>query len=311
MPDFHVSKKELPNHAGKAIALLLVGIAGGLGLDLCAKELLATYPLTQFVLLRSALGLGIFLALMPWFGGTSRLLTRRWRWHLLRTAFACGAMFGFFYALASMPLVNALTLGYTAPLMVTALSALVPGDAIGWRRWAAVIAGFGGVLVILRPGGGEMSFAAAACLFSALCYACLAITARKLADTENSYSLSVYVIAGPLAVSGLLIREGSWVAPDVGGWLLFVVAGACSVIAWTGIMGGYRRAPPAVLAPFEYSALVGGALAGYLIWNEVPDFWTFVGATIIVASGLYVVYREVGVSLARRERDPPVPPVLP
>ena len=77
------------------------------------------------------------------------------------------------------------------------------------------------------------------------------------------------------------------------GWLLFIAAGAFSVIAWIGIIGGYRRASPSLLAPFEYTALIGGAIAGFLIWDEVPDRWVVIGALIIIASGLFIVYREI------------------
>ena len=133
-----------------------------------------------------------------------------------------------------------------------------------------------------------------AVLFAAFCYACLAITARRLADTESTFSLSVYVVAGPMVISGLISFEGTWRTPDAIGWLLFFLAGACSVIAWIGIIGGYRRAPPSILAPFEYTALIAGAIAGYLIWNEVPDRWVVAGALVIIGSGIYVVYREVG-----------------
>jgi drug/metabolite transporter (DMT)-like permease len=285
---------------GKAIAYLLLGVLGGLGLDLCAKGLLETYSLEQFVLLRSLIGLSIFVFLARQFGGLKSLLTRKWPWHLLRTLLATGAMFGFFYGLARMPLVDALTLGFTAPLMVTALSVPMLGEHVGWRRWVAVIAGFVGVLIILRPGAGDVSFAAVAVLFAAFCYAAMAITARKLSTTESSYALSIYVITGPLLVSGALLSRGAWQAPDVEGWMLFVVAGACSVIAWIGIIGGYRRASPAVLAPFEYTALIGGAIAGYLIWDEVPDRWVAMGATVIIASGLFVVYREIGGVISSR-----------
>ena len=285
---------------GKAISLLLIGIAGGLGLDLCAKGLLANYPLEQFVFLRSLIGLGLFLLLARRFGGLNSLVTRRWRWHLLRTLLATGAMFGFFHGLSRMPLMDALTLGFTAPLMVTALSVPMLGETVGWRRWAAVTTGFLGVLLILRPAGGHLSAASAAILFAAFCYACLAITARKLASTESSYSLSMYVITGPLLVSGVLSAEGTWRSPDATGWLLFVLAGICSVIAWIGIVGGYRRASPALLAPFEYTALIGGALAGYLIWDEVPDRWVVSGALIIIGSGLFVVYRELGGVMTNR-----------
>ena len=277
-----------------AIGLLLIGVMAGLGLDLCAKEILESYPLEQFVFLRSLIGLSIFLLLAHQFGGLGELITRRWGWHLLRTLFAAGAMFGFFYGLSKMPLIDALTLGFTAPLMTTALSVPMLGDKVGWRRWMAVVAGFGGVLLILRPGAGTISFAALSVLFAAFCYACLAITARKLADTESTFCLSVYVVAGPMLVSALLSVDGAWQNPDLVGWLLFVGAGICSVVAWIGIVGGYRRAPPSVLAPFEYTALIAGAIAGYVIWGEVPDRWVIAGATIIIGSGLYVVYREVG-----------------
>jgi drug/metabolite transporter (DMT)-like permease len=291
-----------------AIGYLLLGVVAGLGLDLCAKGLLSTYSLEQFVFLRSLIGLTIFVLLARQFGGLTSLITRRWPWHLLRTLLATGAMFGFFYGLASMPLVDALTLGFTAPLMVTALSVPMLGEHVGWRRWAAVVIGFLGVLIMLRPGGGEISFASVAVLFAAFCYACLAITSRKLGGTESSYALSVYVIAGPLLVSLLMLSQTRWQPPDVGGWLLFVLAGSCSVIAWIGIIGGYRRASPALLAPFEYTALIGGAIAGYLIWNEIPDRWVITGASVIIASGLFVVYREIGAAISagfsRRPRRP-------
>jgi drug/metabolite transporter (DMT)-like permease len=278
----------------------MLGIAGGLGLDLAAKGLLANYSLEQFVFLRSLIGLLIFLSLARQFGGANGLRTRRWRWHLLRTLLAVGAMFGFFYGLSRMPLVEALTLGFTAPLMVTALSMPMLGEHVGWRRWVAVVVGFAGVLIILRPGTQAIVFAHVAVLISSFCYACLAITARKLADTESSYSLSIYVVTGPLLVSTTLLGTGDWQVPDLTGWLLFGIAGTCSVIAWIGIIGGYRRAAPAMLAPFEYTALVGGALAGYLIWNEVPDRWVIAGAAVIIGSGLFVVYREIGGVISNR-----------
>jgi drug/metabolite transporter (DMT)-like permease len=250
--------------------------------------------------LRSLIGLAIFILIGRQFGGIRSLVTAKWRWHLLRTLLATGAMFGFFYGLSRMPLVDALTLGFTAPLMVTALSVPMLGEHVGWRRWIAVTVGFVGVLIILRPGGGDVSFASIAVLFAAFCYACMAITARKLSTTESSYALSVYVIAGPMIVSLSLLGEGSWQVPDLDGWLLFLGAGACSVIAWIGIIGGYRRASPAMLAPFEYTALIGGAVAGYLIWDEIPDRWVVFGATVIIASGLFVVYREIGGVISRK-----------
>jgi drug/metabolite transporter (DMT)-like permease len=255
----------------------MLGIGAGLSLDLCAKWLLADYSLPQFVFLRSIFGLSFFLFTARFYGGLGSLRTSRWMWHLLRTLLATGAMFGFFYGIAHMPLVNALTIAFTAPLFVTGLSVPFLGEHVGWRRWLAVIVGPAAIGVII----------------AAICYAGLALTARKLAATESSFSLAVYVVAGPFLVSSILI-SGDFTAPTAGAWFLFVLAGACSALAWVGIVGGYRRAPPAMLAPFEYTALIGAAIAGYLIWDEVPDIWVITGGLVIIGSGLFIVYREIG-----------------
>lgn len=294
-----MSASDSKDNYGKAISYLLCGVMAGLGLDLCAKWLLADYPLEQFVFLRSMFGLFFFLFSVRWYGGFGSLKTRRWQWHLLRTLLATGAMFGFFYGLARMPLVNALTIAFTAPLMVTAMSVPFLGEHVGWRRWLAVIVGFGGVLVVLRPGAGMITLASFAVIFAAACYAGLAITARKLAATESSFALAVYVVTGPFLVSAFLLQD-RFVAPTAGGWFFFALAGLCSALAWFGIIGGYRRAPPAMLAPFEYTALIGAAAAGYWIWNEVPDRWVLLGAAIIIASGLFIVHREVGNVMSNR-----------
>ena len=275
----------------RAASWLILGVSAGLSLDLCAKQLLITYSLNQFVLLRSIIAIAIMLSIAPRFGGISAFRTQRIGWHMVRSGLAVGAMFGFFYGVANMPLINALTLGYTAPLIMTVLAAIFLGDEVGWRRWTAVIIGFVGVLVMLRPGSGELSFAAIAVLIAALCYACQAITARHLGGTESTLSLSFYVVVGPLIVASLFFNTDTWVAPDLAGWTLLSGAAVFSILAWFGFTNGYRAVSPATLAPLEYVALVGGAVAGYLVWDEVPDGWVIVGAVIIVASGLFVVYR--------------------
>jgi len=277
----------------------MLGIAAGLSLDLCAKWLLADYSLPQFVFLRSIFGLAFFLFTARFYGGLSSLRTKRWKWHLFRTLLATGAMFGFFYGLSQMPLVNALTIAFTAPLFVTGLSVPFLGEQVGWRRWLAVVVGFVGVLIVLRPGTGMFTPAAIGLLIAALCYAGLALTARKLAATESSFSMAVYVVAGPFLVSSTMI-VGNFTAPDANGWFFFVLAGMCSALAWVGIVGGYRRAPPSMLAPFEYTALIGAAIAGYLIWDEVPDVWVVTGGLIIIGSGLFIVYREIGDVMSTR-----------
>jgi len=94
--------------------------------------------------------------------------------------------------------------------------------------------------------------------------------------------------------------KGNYVAPSLSAWLLFSLAGVCSAIAWIGIIGGYRRAPPSLLAPFEYTALVGAAIADYVIWGSVPDRWVLLGGIVIIGSGLFIVHREVGQVISTR-----------
>ena len=277
----------------------MFGITAGLGLDLCGKWLLADYSLPQFVFLRSIFGFIVFISIARWYGGWHGLKTKRWRWHLLRTGLATIAMFGFFYGLSKMPLVNALTLAFIAPLAVTALSVPILGEHVGWRRWSAVIFGFAGVLIILRPGSGLLTPASVAVLAAAVAYAGLAITARKLAATETTLSMTVYVILGPFLISAFFVSDG-YIPPTPSGWFFFVLAGICSAAAWVGIIGGYRRASPAILAPFEYTSLVGAAAAGYWIWGEIPDRWVVIGGLVIIGSGLFVVYREVGAVISSR-----------
>jgi drug/metabolite transporter (DMT)-like permease len=295
-----LTTRNLPDdHYGTAIGFLLFGVAAGLSLDLCAKWLLADYSLVQFVFLRSIFGLLFFLFTARFYGGLGNLKTKRWPWHLLRTLLATGAMFGFFFGLSRMPLVNALTIAFTAPLFVTGLSVPFLGEHVGWRRWLAVVIGFIGVLIVLRPGAGMFTPAAIGVIIAAVCYAGLALTARKLAATESSFALSVYVVTGPFLVSSTLISD-NFTAPTAGGWFFFALAGLCSALAWVGIVGGYRRAPPAMLAPFEYTAIIGAAIAGYLIWDEVPDMWVMTGGLVIIGSGLFIVYREIGNVMSTR-----------
>jgi drug/metabolite transporter (DMT)-like permease len=270
----------------------MCGILMGVSLDITGKWLLADYSLPQFVLLRSLFGGLMLMVLVQGFGGWKSLHTRRPGWHLLRTLLATGAMFGFFWGLSQMKMVDALTLSFTAPLMTTALSAIFLRDHVGWRRWAAVAIGFTGVLVILQPGSGLLTWAAFGVLAAAFFYAGIAVTSRHLSDTENTYAMSLYVLVGPVVVAAFGV-SGNWQMPPLTDWLLFAFAGVCSAGAWLGIVNGYRRASPALLAPFEYTALLWGALGGYLIWSEVPGGPVILGATIIIASGLFVAYREI------------------
>ena len=275
-----------------ALSFLLFGEFCGLTLDLLAKHLLETYPLSQFIFIRSVFALIIFSFIAPWYGGFESIKTKQWQWHLLRAVLSIIAMYGFFYGITKMPLVNTLTLVFIAPLIVTALSPTLLKEKVGWRRWIAVILGFIGVLIILRPGNGTFSLASLSVVASAFAYALLAITARKLASTESTIAMSVYVLVGPL-IASLFFLSNNYNPPTKSAWIIFFLAGVASVGVWLGYISAYKKSSPLVLAPFEYVALIGAAIAGYLIWDEIPDRYVVLGAFIIICSGIFVAYREM------------------
>ena len=275
-----------------ALSFLLFGEFCGLTLDLFAKHLLETYPLSQFIFIRSVFALIIFSFIAPWYGGFESIKTKQWQWHFLRAVLSIIAMYGFFYGITKMPLVNTLTLVFIAPLIVTALSPTLLKEKVGWRRWIAVILGFIGVLIILRPGNGTFSLASLSVVASAFAYALLAITARKLASTESTIAMSVYVLVGPL-IASLFFLSNNYNPPSKSAWIIFFLAGVASVGVWLGYISAYKKSSPLVLAPFEYVALIGAAIAGYLIWDEIPDRYVVLGAFIIICSGIFVAYREM------------------
>tara|TARA_Y100000768_G_scaffold149231_1_gene111430 strand:+ start:309 stop:1256 length:948 start_codon:yes stop_codon:yes gene_type:complete len=278
---------------GLALSYLLLGEFSGLALDIAAKYILQKYSLIQFIFVRSLLAAIILLLICPWYGGISSIKTKKWKWHLLRAFLSIIAMFGFFYGISLMPLVNAVTIVYIAPIIVTALSSSLLGEKVGLPRWIAVITGFFGALIILRPGAGSNIEASLAVFASAIGFALLAITARKMAKTESVIAMSIYVLIGPM-IASIFFLPNNYINPDGSDWLIFLFAGIASVFTWMGYINAYKRYSPVSLAPFEYLALIGAAIAGYYLWNEVPDKFVLIGALIIVASGLFIAYREIG-----------------
>ena len=277
---------------GLALSYLLLGEFSGLALDISAKYMLQQYSLIQFIFVRSLIAALIFIAICPLYGGLGSIKTRKWKLHLLRALLSIIAMFGFFYGISRMPLVNAVTIVYIAPLIVTALSSSLLNEKVGWPRWTAVIAGFFGALIILRPSAGSNIEASLSVFASAIGFALLAITARKMAKTESVIAMSVYVLIGPMIAAAFFLPN-NYISPEGSDWFIFLFAGIASVFTWIGYINAYKRYSPVSLAPFEYLALIGAALAGYFLWNEIPDKFVLTGALIIIASGIFIARREI------------------
>ena len=259
--------------------------------DALAKWLGQTYDPVQIVFLRYVFGL-IPVALLVWHGGgLSVLRTRRPFMHGLRALVTFAALLLLFNGLRRLPLAEAISVAFTAPLFVTALSGPLLGEPVRPRRWAAVLAGFLGALVVIRPGTGAFQAASLYILASALCFALMALITRRLSRTETSAALLAYTTLGACLAS-LPIVPFVWQPPAPGDLWLFVAIGLVGSTAAYFVIQAYSNAPPAMIAPFDYTALIWAALIGWIVWQERPEPAVWLGAAIIAASGLYITHRE-------------------
>ena len=228
--------------------------------------------------------------------------------HALRGALIALATLLFFSALKHLPLADAISIFFVEPLILTLLSALFLGEAVGWRRLTAVVVGFVGALVIIRPSFATLGLPALLPLGTAVSFAVYLILTRKLAQHEYPERMQFFaglfgglVMTLALGVGGsanVAVLSFTW--PDPWQWLLLAALG---VIATTGhllVVHAFRRAPAGLLAPFQYVEIIGATLLGLVLFGDFPDAMTWVGVAIIVGSGLYVFHREA--TVARRHR---------
>jgi len=231
--------------------------------------------------------------------GAGGLLPRPLGLQIWRGLFLSGTIVAFTFAIVLMPLADAIALVFIAPLVVTALSAIVLGEVVGARRWAAVVIGLVGALIIIRPGSGLFGLAAVLPLIAALSYACYLIVTRRLTNVSAPMSTHFFTaLVGTIAL-GIPLTVGLAVdlpvvtpaAPSAVQWGLLAIVGVISSASHLVIIYAYGRAPVSVLAPLTYLEIVGATFFGYLVFGDFPDPWTLVGVAIIVASGVYVVLR--------------------
>ena len=261
-------------------------------MDAGLKLLSAHYPPFQVAALRGASSLPLVLAWALWTGGARPLLRVRWSLHLLRGVLGVAMMAGFVYALRTLPLSTAYTIFFVAPLMITALSVPFLGERVGPRRWTAIAIGLVGVLVVLRPTGeGMLSLAGLAVLVAAFGYSVSAITVRIIARTDSTQALMVWLLVFMTAGAGALAAP-DWVALRAqDGWLIAGI-GVAGALGQYAITEAFRMGEASLIAPLEYTALVWGVLLDATLWGVLPDSVTWLGAAIIVGSGLYLLRRE-------------------
>ena len=273
------------------IALMLAGIAGFAVMDAIIKWLTADYSVAQVVALRSWFGLPLLCLFALYEGGLETLRTRRPLVHVGRYLLVLALSFSFFWALSQMKLVDAIAITFAAPIFITALSVPLLKEPVGLHRWVAISVGFCGVLIMLRPGIGVFQWAALVVLGSVVVYALLMITTRAFKSTESTAALMLYPQLG-MSLTGIVLAPYFWVTPSLGDLGLFALAGLFGSVGVMCLTHAFRLGPAAVISPFEYSALIWASLLGFLLWGELPDAITLVGAGIVISSGLYIIYRE-------------------
>ena len=219
-------------------------------------------------------------------------LKPHWRLgHGLRAIFGLGAIFAFFTGLRHLPLAEAISIAFAAPLFVTALSVPILGERVGPRRWAAVAAGFLGVMIMTRPGAEAFRPEALYILAAALCYALTMLVTRRLARSDTTPAIMLSGICVSLVVSGLALPFGRRTPLGLDLWL-FVLLGLVGSVGMYFMTQAYRYAPAAVVAPFDYTALIWATAIGWLVWHELPGANVWLGAAVVIASGLYIIHRE-------------------
>jgi len=273
------------------IVLMCLGAICMVGLDVTARWLMQTYSLPQMVLLRCVFSIVLILGFVAARREMAALSTKRPGWHVLRSVLMAGSTFAFFHALRYIALADVIIIAFAAPLIVTSLSRPFLGEPVGPWRWAAVIVGFSGVLVVLQPGSELMHPAALVALGGSVMYASLSLTARKLSVTESTPALTLYLFIVP-GVLGAVGSIGNWITPGAADWAMFVLCGTFGGLAFVFINAAFRRAQASLIVPFEYTGLIWAAAAGFWFWGEVPRANTWFGAAIIIASGLFILFRE-------------------
>ncbi len=260
--------------------------------DATAKWLTGGYDPWQILLVSRVVPMAVAVVLAyRATGNPFNFYTRFPREQALRAALSVPMVWCFFTGLKTMSLAEAITIAFAAPLFIIMLSRPLLGETIGPRRWAAVIVGFVGVLVALRPGFGGSMTGHILVLISAFSYALSMVFVRRFSGRESTHNIYFYGSAGGLLVSAFLVPP-IWVAPDATDWGLLVLVGLWGAIGGYAVIRAYRFGEASMLAPIEYTALIWSVILDLLLFQLTPDAAVLIGAAIVVGANLYVAHRE-------------------
>ena len=292
-----------PRFALAGIGLMVLGIFLFCCNDALGKWLLGTYSVWQMLLIRS-IGAIVLLSPFIWRERASFAAAPRPGLQVLRVLLSVTESIMFFWALSYLPLADTVTFYLAAPIYVTAISALFLQERVGWRRWSAVVIGFIGVIIALRPSTATLTWPALIAIVGSLGFAVFLVITRMLRGTSE-----VVLVSGQfgamLVVSGAVAPIG-WIWPGALDLGLMLVLGVVAMSAFACMNRSLKLAPASVVVPYQYTMIVWAVVLGWLVFGDVPDAFTLTGAAIIIGAGLYILWREQIV--ARREPVLAAPP---
>jgi drug/metabolite transporter (DMT)-like permease len=262
-------------------------------MDASVKWLGATYPTAQIMFFRCAVALIPVLVIIAMRGGIGILRTNQKKMHLLRSLLGISAMGLAFYAFSLMPLAEAVSILHTAPLFMTALSVVLLREAVGVRRWSAIILGFIGMLLVVRPDADMLASGSLYMLAAAFLIGCTTIIIRHLGKIDDPVCITFYFTLTGIVVSLIGIFIQDWQQPLPMDLALLTLVGLFGGMAQYLMTLSYQHLAVGVVAPLKYLTIVFSGSIAYLVWGEVPDLQSVIGIIIIISSGLYTLHREL------------------
>ncbi|MBX3703738.1 MAG: DMT family transporter [Steroidobacteraceae bacterium] len=276
----------------RGVLLMLAAVGVFSVMDAMMKQLSGRYPAIQIACLRGAASLPFVLLTYAWTRELRSLRPVRFGLHALRAGLAVLMLWGFLWALARASMADTYAVFMCAPLLVVLVASLLLGEKAGLHHWLAILAGLGGVFVMLRPSiEGFASLAGLATLGSALAYAIIVVLVRVLARTDTTASMVFWYLL-MLSIGAAAIAAPGWVPIRAADWGWIAAIG---LTGWAGqylITEAFRLAPASLVAPYEYTALVWALGLDWAIWQVLPGARMLAGSAIVVAAGLYLLQRE-------------------
>lgn len=262
--------------------------------DALGKWLVTSYPVAEVLMLRSFGALMILGPMILRQGGAALFRVERPSLQLLRAALATGETFLFFVAVAYLPLADVITFYMAGPIYVAAFSHLLLGEKVGWRRWLAILVGFCGVVIALRPSSAALSLPSFYALTGSLAFALMLVLSRVLRGTGDAVLVAWQTIA--MLVAGGILTLAAWQTPSPGEFSAMLLLGMIACLAQLLVTRSLKLAPASLLAPLQYTLLPWGVLFGYVFFGDVPDAAILAGSAIIVLAGLFIFHRQKVVS---------------